>query len=220
MSPSHAAGPARRATAATPATEMRDRLLAAMAELLREHRFDAISVADVIRAAGVSKASFYFYFAGKQAVLAELVCRAVAQGHQAAQPWVAGPQEPVDALRAGVAAGARLWRDNAGVLMAIVESWGSDEELRRLWLEQMDTFTDAAVIRIKSDPVAMRRLEGADIRAIAASLTWLGERLYYLAAAGVAPFADEAVLVDTLTDAWTAALYGVRATDLTDAGQT
>jgi TetR/AcrR family transcriptional regulator, ethionamide resistance regulator len=39
-------------------------------------------------------------------------------------------------------------------------------------------------------------------------LTWLGERLYYLAASGVAPFADERVLVDTLLNAWTSTLYG------------
>jgi hypothetical protein len=104
--------------------------------------------------------------------------------------------------------GARLWRDNAGVLMAIVENWASDEGLRALWLEQMNLFTDAAVERVRSDPRVRRRLGDDELRPVAASLTWLGERLYYLAAAGVPPFDDEEVLVDTLTNAWTSLLYG------------
>ena len=46
-----------------------------------------------------------------------------------------------------------------------------------------------------------------DVHALAASLTWTGERLYYLAACGVPPFDDRAVLVDTLTHLWVSALY-------------
>src|SRR5262245_16645919 len=110
---------ARRSDPLTPATDLRERLLAATRDLLGQRRFDSISVADIIGAAGVSRASFYFYFPSKQAVLAELVRRAVGQGQQAAQPWTDGQQDPVEALRSGIAAGAVLWRDNAGVLTAI-----------------------------------------------------------------------------------------------------
>ena len=198
---------ARRSGAAAPATDLRERVLAAMRELLRERRFESISVAEVIAAAGVSRASFYFYFPSKQAVLAELVRRAVAQGQQAAEPWTGGRQDPASALRAGVSAGAALWRENAGVLRAIVESWGSDDQLRELWLAQMDSFTDAAVARINADPEALRALRGQDVRAVAGSLTWLGERLYYLAALGVAPYDDEELLVDVLTHMWLTTLY-------------
>lgn len=198
---------ARRSGPAPASAELRERILDATRELLRERRFDSLSVADILTAAGVSRASFYFYFPSKQAVLGELVREAVTRGRQAARPWIDREQDPVDALRAGVADGARLWRDNAGVLMAIVESWGSDEGLRELWLEQMNLFTDAATARIESDPHARRRLGSTDARAVAASLTWLGERLYYLAAAAVPPFDDEEVLIDTLTNAWTSILY-------------
>ncbi|HEU5028756.1 MAG TPA: TetR/AcrR family transcriptional regulator [Spirillospora sp.] len=200
--------PTRRSGSSPASAELRERILSATRELLREHRFDALSVADILTAAGVSRASFYFYFPSKQAVLGELVREAVAQGQQAARPWIDQEQDPVSALRAGVTAGARLWRDNAGVLAAIVESWGSDEDLRKLWLEQMDLFTEAAAARIESDPQARERLGPMNTRAVAASLTWLGERLYYLAATGVPPFNDEKVLTDVLTNAWTSTLYG------------
>jgi AcrR family transcriptional regulator len=198
---------ARRSIAAAPTAELRERVLSALRNLLHERSFESVSVAEIIAAAGVSRASFYFYFPSKQAVLAELVRRAVSQGHEAAQPWTGGQQAPHDALRAGVSSGAQLWQENAGVLKAIVESWGSDDQLRELWLEQMETFTAAAVARIEADPEALRRLSGVDVHAVAASLTWLGERLYYLAAAGVQPFTDRDVLIDTLTHAWVSTLY-------------
>lgn len=180
-----------------------------MRELLQEQRFAGISVADVLRVAGVSRASFYFYFPSRQALLGELVRQAVSQGHDAARPFTAQQDDRVEALRSGIASGAALWRRNAGVLRAIVESWGSDDDLRQLWLQQMGTFTDAAVAVIQADPVALRYLADTDVRAVAATLTWLGERLYYLAAAGVPPFDDQALLVDTLLHAWTSTLYGM-----------
>ncbi|BCJ36890.1 HTH-type transcriptional regulator EthR [Actinocatenispora thailandica] len=202
---------ARRDEPAANAPELRERVLDALRALLRERTFESLSVAEIIAAAGVSRASFYFYFAGKQAALAELVRRAVGAGHQAAQPWTESAPtpagDPAAALRAGIDAGATLWLDNAGVLRAIVESWGSDPQLRELWLAQMATFTAATTARIEADPEAMRRLAGADVAAVAASLTWLGERLYYLAACGVPPFDDRAVLVDTLHHVWISTLY-------------
>lgn len=190
---------------------LRERILDALRELLRDRTFDTISVAEIIAAAGVSRASFYFYFAGKQSVLAELVRRAVSAGHEAAQPWVRATAGPHETLRAGVDAGAGLWLSNAAVLRAIVESWASDPQLRELWLAQMKTFTDAAIARIEADrqadPAVAARLDGVDVPALAASLTWTGERLYYLAACGLPPFDDRAVLVDTLTHLWVSALY-------------
>ena len=191
---------------------LRERILDALHQLLRERSFDTLSVAEIITAAGISRASFYFYFAGKQAVLAELVRQAVGAGHDAAQPWVQATADPRETLRAGIDAGAGLWLANAAVLRAIVESWASDAQLRELWLDQMATFTDAAVTRIEADrqadPVVAARLDGVDISALAASLTWTGERLYYLAACGVPPFDDREVLVATLTHLWVSALYG------------
>ena len=202
---------ARRDESQQAGTELRERILDALRVLLRERTFDTLSVAEIIAVAGVSRASFYFYFPSKQAALAELVRRAVGAGHEAAQPWVLAQANPRHTLRAGIDAGAGLWLDNAAVLRAIVESWASDPQLRELWLAQMATFTEAAIARIEADrqtnPATAARLDGVDVPALAASLTWTGERLYYLAACGVPPFDDRAVLVDTLTHLWVSALY-------------
>jgi AcrR family transcriptional regulator len=188
--------------------DLRETILAATVRLLAERQFGDLAVNDILSAAGVSRGSFYFYFDSKQDVLAELVRRAVAQGHVAASPWLASPPDKTAALRAGTAAGARLWQANAPVLRAIVENWRADPRLTQLWLEQMQSFTDAALVQIRADQRVLQRLGGLDIAAVASSLTWLSERLYYLAATGTPPFDNQDTLIDTLVHIWASALYG------------
>jgi hypothetical protein len=50
-------------------------------------------------------------------------------------------------------------------------------------------------------------LTGQDVEAVASALTWLGERLYYLAATGIPPFGNQETLVSTLLHIWTSTLY-------------
>jgi TetR/AcrR family transcriptional regulator, ethionamide resistance regulator len=187
--------------------DLREAILAATADLLGERNFSDLAVSDILTAAGVSRGSFYFYFDSKHDVLAELVRHAVAEGHAAAAPWLAQPDDPAAALRAGITAGAALWQASAPILRAIVENWRTDPRLTALWLEQMQSFTDATVAQISADPRARQALADQDIPAVAAALTWLGERLYYLAATGTAPFDDQDTLVITLLHMWTSALY-------------
>jgi TetR/AcrR family transcriptional regulator, ethionamide resistance regulator len=191
------------------APDLRETILAATARLLADHSFTDLAVSDILTAAGVSRGTFYFYFDSKQAVLGELVRRAVAQGHAAAAPWLASPADPIAALRAGTTAGAKLWQASAPVLRAIVENWRTDPRLTALWLEQMQTFTDAAIAQITADPRARQTLAGQDIKAVASALTWLSERLYYLAATSTPPFDDQDTLVNTLVYIWASALYRV-----------
>ena len=189
-------------------SDLRESILAATAGLLEEQRFDDLSVARVLDAAGVSRGSFYFYFDSKHDVLAELVRRATAQGMEAAEPWLARPADKIAALRAGTTSGARRWRENAPILRAIVENWQSDPRLGELWLTQMQSFTSATVAQISADPEAMTYLAGQDLEAVASGLTWLSERLYYLAACEIPPFGEDDALIGTLVHIWASALYG------------
>ncbi|GGT38929.1 TetR/AcrR family transcriptional regulator [Nonomuraea spiralis] len=186
--------------------DLREVILAATRGLLDERRFDELSVADILAAAQVARGSFYFYFASKHEVLAELVRRAIARGHEVAQPWLTHdePDQRRASVRHGILQGARLWREEAPVLRAIVENWRTDPELTALWHDQMAGFTAVTTERITSE-----RTTGPDVdpAALGAALTWLGERLYYLAALDVAPFADEDTLVEVLTHIWMTALY-------------
>lgn len=188
--------------------ELREEILVGTARLLAKQDFADLTIADILSAAGVSRGTFYFYFDGKHDVLGELVSRSVALGRDAASPWLANPADKTAALRAGTIAGAQLWRANAPVLRAIVENWRTDPRLTTLWLEQMRSFTDAAIAQISADPQALERLAVVDITGLASALTWLGERLYYLAATDTPPFNDQDTLIDTLVHIWTSTLYG------------
>jgi len=201
------ATPPRRPAGRTPRDdrEIREAILTATRRLLDERRFDELSVADILTAAGVARGSFYFYFAGKHQVLAELTRRAVSRGHEAAEPWLASSDDPRETIRHGISEGAKLWRAEAPVLRAMVENWQSDPELGELWLNLMGGFTTATADRITADRPDGD--QGVDAGAVAAALTWLGERLYYLAAIGVEPFADEDALVDVLTHIWMSVLH-------------
>jgi TetR/AcrR family transcriptional regulator, ethionamide resistance regulator len=197
-----------RRSAADDSPELREAILVATASLLAKQHFADLTIRDILSAAGVSRGTFYFYFDGKHDVLEELVRRSVAHGRDAASPWLANPADKTAAIRAGTTAGAQLWQANAPVLRAIVENWRTDPRLTTLWLEQMQSFTDATIAQISADPQALERLAGVDVAALASALTWLGERLYYLAATDTPPFNDQDTLIGTLVHIWTSTLYG------------
>ncbi|HLM63215.1 MAG TPA: TetR/AcrR family transcriptional regulator [Acidimicrobiales bacterium] len=191
--------------------DVRQAILDATEGLLADRRIAEVSVADVLAAARVSRASFYFYFEGKGAVLAELVRRAVAEGHDAAVAWVDRPDadDPAAGVRHGIAEGARLWRERAPLLRAVVETWRADDVVGDLWADLMGTYTSASAERIAQDRASgLAPDTGVEPFALASTLTWLGERIYYLAAIGVPPFDDEQVVVDVLTEVWMATVYG------------
>lgn len=181
-------------------------------ELLETQRFADLSVAEILSASGAAKGSFYFYFASKEDLLAALVQDAVGAALDAAERWTADDQagDPVAALREGTLAGARLWSLHAPILRAIVEAAGTDADLDRLWRSQLDRFTQVAMRRLDGDAEAAAWLAGRDPLPIVTALTWLGERVYYLAATSTAPFTTEEAVVSVLTDAWAVALYGRR----------
>ncbi|MBV9230352.1 MAG: TetR/AcrR family transcriptional regulator [Chloroflexi bacterium] len=189
--------------------EVREAILDATEQLLAQRRFDELSVADILSSARVSRASFYFYFESKHAVLAELVRRAVKQARTVAQPWVEEDIEsPEHTLREGTRQGLQLWMKNAPVLRAIVENWRSDERLAALWMEMMEGFTMAARHRIERDRATGRApLTDVDAATLASTLTWMTERIYYLAAIGHPAFRDEQQVIDVLTDVWLSVIY-------------
>jgi hypothetical protein len=97
---------------------------------------------------------------------------------------------------------------HAPVLRAIVENWRSDEKLTVLWMEMMEGFTQAAIHRIERDRAAGRAPRtSVDASTLASTLTWMSERIYYLAAIGHPAFRDEQQVIDALTDVWLSVIY-------------
>lgn len=66
-------------------------VFAATEELLATVPLQDLTVAQIIAAAGVSRANFYHYFANKYDVVVALLGRVLAESYSAAGPWTESP---------------------------------------------------------------------------------------------------------------------------------
>jgi AcrR family transcriptional regulator len=94
--------------------ERRRRLLARGAELFEQHSYDELSMAEIARAAGISKALLYHYFPSKQAYFAATLEQAAGELAAAVEPDPALPaaeqlSRSVDAYIAWVDAHAQAY---------------------------------------------------------------------------------------------------------------
>jgi TetR/AcrR family transcriptional regulator, ethionamide resistance regulator len=186
-------------------------ILQATERLLEDVPLHDLSVAQIIRAADTSRATFYFYFSSKFAVVAALVRQAIGEIYEASRPFIERqngmPEE--EALRRRIEAAATVWQAHRPVLRATVENWQVFPELRTLWLELIAGLTDGIAAEIDHARAAGLSPLGADARQLAATLAWTTERCLYVAGLGLGDAAaDERQIVAALTQLWMAVMYG------------
>src|ERR1700716_1861472 len=87
-SPLQAAREADRPRGHAGASETEIAIFEATEKLLAEMPLHELSVAQIIRAAGVSRATFYFYFSPKHAVVIGLLARVIDALYEVVQPFV------------------------------------------------------------------------------------------------------------------------------------
>jgi AcrR family transcriptional regulator len=144
-----------------------------------------LSVAEITRGAGVSRATFYFYFSSKFAVVAALVARVMDELRAALEPVARGTgDEPREEwIERWVEAAVEVWVRHRPVLRATAENWHAFPELRSLW----HGVIDEAAERIRAEILALET-PGAppdpDTRRHAALLAWSIERILCVAGLG------------------------------------
>jgi AcrR family transcriptional regulator len=181
--------------------------------LLTQTPLTELSVAQIIAAAGISRATFYFYFSSKFAVLAGLVARVSEEIFDVVQPFVRCPREedlqPQEALRQGLTAAVNLWQRHGPALRAIHEHWNATEQLRDLWTSVIARFVDAAATELESQRRAgLARYEG-DSALVSSMLIWSTERCLYVAGMRVDPnLPNEQAALKALLILWCSTLYG------------
>jgi AcrR family transcriptional regulator len=193
-------------------------ILDATRALLAEVPLHELSVAQIIAAAGISRATFYFYFGSKFGVLAALVEHAIAEIYEVNRPAGGrngngnGRGAPERALARRISESARVWDEHGDVLAATVENWRAYPELRTLWLEMTAGLTEAISLEIEHERAAGRAPEGPDPHALAATLVWATEHCLYMTGNGARDAVSREDVVDALTSIWTAGIYGGRHT--------
>jgi AcrR family transcriptional regulator len=139
--------------------ERRRRLLDLGAELFTEHSYDELSMARIARAAGISKALLYHYFASKEAYFMATLEEKAAELAERTRPDPAKP--PVEQLTSSLDAYLAWIEENATAYEKFVRSAGAVPEVRAL-LNRVREDTAARIVDgIRGDRPAAPALRAA-----------------------------------------------------------
>jgi AcrR family transcriptional regulator len=109
-------------------------ILATAERLLAERPLGAISVDDLARGAGISRPTFYFYFASKDAVLLSLLDRVVDEADTVTREAFGHPASgPREGWRRVITAYYETFRAHRALTLAWAEARSSNPEIRGLW---------------------------------------------------------------------------------------
>jgi TetR/AcrR family transcriptional regulator, ethionamide resistance regulator len=196
----------------TPRTsgDERERAILETAErLLGERALSEISVDDLARGAGISRPTFYFYFASKEAVVLSLTEDMVRQAEAGIGDALA---EVVDDPRAGVRQGIEdffeTFRSHRAVIRAGIELRASSADARALWTQVMEQLVDDVGALVASERSRGAAPPGPPARALATALLQMNERALQATIADEAPAIAEEEVVDVLLEVWLRAIYG------------
>lgn len=192
-----------------PSGDEREQAILATAEALLEQRaFADISVDDLAKGAGISRPTFYFYFASKDAVLLRLFEQVIMQADTALAKLVSNPPEDRMAIwRTGINVFVETFGSHRAVSLAADASRTNNREIRDLWSAFMQKWVDHITAVIEAERArgaAPQTLPAADL---AAALNLMNERVMATAFAGERPAVSEPEVLDTLVHIWTTSVY-------------
>lgn len=179
-------------------------LLAAGGRLLAEARFNEASVADLAREAGLERASFYFYFASKQALLGAVVTQAVAEFSRRLGTELAadGEHPPGDLVAATVRAAADLWWGHRVAMVTSVELGGSVPEVYEQSMRNLALVREPTVELLRRHGKVPEAEDAEEASSLVTALILMSERNFYDLARGNAARADYDALADRLIRIW------------------
>ncbi|MFT4265005.1 MAG: TetR/AcrR family transcriptional regulator [Nocardioides sp.] len=131
-----------------------DRILDATRELLAGKSMAAVTIDDIAAAAGISRTTFYFYFPGKQAVLARLM-EQVGDRFAQTHGWLASEGPSPAQLGEQLAGAAALWRENRPIMACSLAGFGDDyPPLVAFLAETQQRFVSGLAAKIERDRAA------------------------------------------------------------------
>jgi TetR/AcrR family transcriptional regulator, ethionamide resistance regulator len=205
--------PARGRRAARVSGEERESAILATAERLLEERSpQEISVDDLARGAGISRPSFYFYFASKEAVFLTLIDRLVAQADASRGDLLERLAEnPAERWREGLTVFYETFGAHRAVVLAGAQVRTVNAEARQLWAEVMENWVSDAATAIEAERVRGAAPPGVEARDLAVALVSMNERVLYATFAEDPPALAEENVIDVLLSVWLSAIYGTAA---------
>ena len=189
--------------------QRRTQLLDALAQLLGGRPLAEIGIADITRAAGVTRSAFYFYFPTKAAAVAALFADFGDDVRQAGAPWYQGGSgTPLQRIQLTVQASIQLWRNQASLIVAMLDGIATDPEARAIWETWTQGFIDQIATRILNDRNDHLSRSTSDPQALATIL--MGATLYGMerdVRAIVAGQPPSPSMANALIEVWNRTLY-------------
>jgi AcrR family transcriptional regulator len=204
------ARPARGRRAARPSGDDRELAILETAERLLEDRTLAeVSVDDLAKGAGISRPTFYFYFASKDAVLLTLLERVITEADTALQALIANrPSDSRVIWRQGINAFVQTFGAHRAICAATVAEKSTNSEARALWATSMQRWIDHIAVVIEAEraagaaPVTLPAVE------LSTALNLMNESVMTASFAGHQPALPDDRVLDNLVHIWTTSIYG------------
>ena len=208
ISTAHRAPASRSRRTARPTGQDRERAILTTAErLLAERGLDGFSIDDLARGAGLSRPTFYFYFASKDAVVLTLLDRVIEEAERAI-PTVDFVADRDGSWRAVIASIVDVFAAHRAVTAAAVRAHTTSPEIRDLWSAAMQRWVDRCTELIKFERRRGAAPKGKRARDLAVALNLMNERVLIAAFTGEEPAIAESEVADVLLAVWLPAIYG------------
>jgi TetR/AcrR family transcriptional regulator, ethionamide resistance regulator len=204
------ASPSRGRRAARPSGDERQQaILDTAARLIEQRSFADISVDDLAKGAGISRPTFYFYFASKEAVLLSLMDPLIKRadtGFDNAMDTM--PAEPHQAIRRGIEIFFSSFGSHPATARAGAEAVNSSPEFRAIWAGLMQKWIGLTAALINAERQRGAAPETLPALDLATSLNLMNEKMMMATLADDRPSVEHDRVVDTLTHIWLTSIYG------------
>ncbi len=183
-------------------------ILATAERLLEDRALSEISIDDLARGAGISRPTFYFYFASKDAVLLALLDRVVEQGQTAAGDVLDHlAEDPQARWREAISAFYVAFRSHRAVTLACAQVRATNTEVRQLWATVMEGWVQCTATAIEAERERGAAPAGPPARDLAIALNSMNERVLYATFSNDGPAVAESSVVDVLLNIWLNSIY-------------
>jgi AcrR family transcriptional regulator len=183
-------------------------ILTTAERLLEDRTLSEISIDDLARGAGISRPTFYFYFASKDAVLLALLDRVVEQGQTAAGDVLDHlADDPRARWREAISAFYQAFRSHRAATLACAQVRATNAEVRQLWATVMEGWVACTATAIEAERERGAAPIGLPARDLAVALNSMNERVLYATFADDGPAVAESSAVDVLLDIWLNSIY-------------
>lgn len=187
-------------------------ILATLELLLGQRQYGEISVDDLAKGAGISRPTFYFYFASKDAVLQRLF-------EQVVMAADATLREPTDQLpsddpdrgwREGIFNFFEAFRPRQAVALAGLAAVTTNADIGRMWSTFMTKWIDYTAGLITAERARGAAPETISAHDLATALNLMNERVALASQGSEQPSLPEEAALETLAHIWVTSIYGER----------